>query len=339
VAGSGVSVTLGGKVGSPTLTGSVTPATYTSATKTWTNDSYLAKASDIATAISDAVGAITIPKITFSGDAQTAGLRVDVGSGSDEHYLDLATAAYTPSTVTGEIGTWTEASKGYLVTGATVAAAIGDVNAKVDSLHKTPQFKVVVVDGVTDLTKWQDSVTGGIQENYIYLVENIDAADGSYIEFIAYKNGETLVTERIGTTKTDLSGYAKSVKINGTTYTASAANAGALDLGYVVTGTYNNMASGTNSAAGQPNADSVYVGISSGTMGIGIASATDSVMGVSKLFGGHYLEMASVEDKSNTAVSLQTVSDMFSSIDDELNAIDGKADANNVVSSVNGLKG
>ena len=42
---------------------SVTPATYTSSTKTWTNDTNVATASDIATAISDAVGAIEIPAV------------------------------------------------------------------------------------------------------------------------------------------------------------------------------------------------------------------------------------------------------------------------------------
>ena len=42
---------------------SVTPATYTSSTKTWTNDTNVATASDIATAISDAVGAIKIPAV------------------------------------------------------------------------------------------------------------------------------------------------------------------------------------------------------------------------------------------------------------------------------------
>ncbi|MBO5827122.1 MAG: hypothetical protein J6R59_01390 [Paludibacteraceae bacterium] len=69
VSGAGVSVTLGGKVGAPTLTGSVTPATYTSSTKSWTNDTNFAKASDVATAISDAVGAIEIPSIDWNPDA------------------------------------------------------------------------------------------------------------------------------------------------------------------------------------------------------------------------------------------------------------------------------
>jgi hypothetical protein len=64
VSGAGVSVTLAGKVGAPTLTGSVTPATYIS--KSWINDGYLAKASDVKAAIADAVGAIEFPKVTWN---------------------------------------------------------------------------------------------------------------------------------------------------------------------------------------------------------------------------------------------------------------------------------
>ena len=331
VTGSGVSVTLGGTVGAPTLTGSVTPATYTSSTKTWENSTYFATASDVATAIADAVGAIEIPDVTWSGASQNVGF--SAGSNDSGHYLHLSTAAYTPASETGEIGEWTEANKGYLVTGATVAAAISDVNAKVDALHQTPQFSVVVVAGVTDLTNWKDAVDGGIKKNTIYLVENTEAADGSYIEYIAYENGETVVTERIGTTKTDLSGYAKSVTINGQTKSANTTNAGALNLGTVVTGVYNLLASGTTNDSTQPNESSIYAGIHNGGLHIGIASASDSVMGVSKLYTGEYFNMASLADKSNTAVSLDTVSDMFTAI------ADYKADKGTFVSSINDKKG
>ena len=328
VTGSGISVTLGGNVGAPTLTGSVTPATYTPASEgtagSWTNETYLATASDVETAIADAVDAITIPDVTTTTAAQTVGV---TASG---HAVDVATADYISSTKTGELGEWTEASKGYLVTGATVADAISDVNAKVDALHKTPQFKVVVVDGVTDLTKWQDSVTGGIQENYIYLVENIDAADGSYIEYIAYKNGETLVTERIGTTKTDLTGYAKSVTINGETYTATADNAGVLNLGTVVTkSVYNKVASqinGNYQSDSFPNNDSITTHIfDNGSIAIGIDSATDSVMGVSKMFTGDLTTTDSTV--VDTAVSVKSAQAMYSSLatlaDSKLDHIEG----------------
>jgi hypothetical protein len=54
-------------------------------------------------------------------------------------------------------------------------------------------------------------------------------------------------------------------------------------------------------------------------------------MGVSKMFTGHYSGMASVADKSNTSVSLSTVSEMFSNLEDH------KASKLNTIKSINGL--
>lgn len=135
----------------------VTPATYTS--KTWGNTDYFATAATVAAAISDAINGVTIPVVTTSTAAQSAGV-----TASGHHEVSVATVEYTPASATGEIGTWTDSIKGYLVTGATVAAAIGDVNAKVDALHQTPQFSVVVVAGVAEGTDWKTAVDGGVKE-------------------------------------------------------------------------------------------------------------------------------------------------------------------------------
>ena len=84
-------------------------------------------------------------------------------------------------------------------TGLATAAALKTLSDKVDSYHTTPQFKVEVV---TDLPATPT-------ENTIYLVgPDEDSADGSYVEWIAYKSGGSVVTEKIGSTKVDLSGYA-----------------------------------------------------------------------------------------------------------------------------------
>ena len=101
------------------------------------------------------------------------------------------------------------------------AAALQALSDRVTGLHQTPQFSVVVVAGVTDLANWKDAVEGGVKKNTIYLVENTEAADGSYIEFIAYESGETVVTEKIGTTKTDLADYAKTADLNVTETTVN----------------------------------------------------------------------------------------------------------------------
>lgn len=102
------------------VTLSVTPATYTSASKSWSNDTNFAKASDIATAIADAVNGITIPSVTTSTAAQTVGV---TASG---HEVSVATAEYAAST-----DSWT--NKPYLVTGATVEAFVNDVVSEVSS--------------------------------------------------------------------------------------------------------------------------------------------------------------------------------------------------------------
>ena len=287
---------------------SVTPATYDVESGTWSEASYFTTAGDISTVISSLSERLgNMADVQIAEQNTVKGLQFNTFS-SGYKYLSVSPATYTPSSETGLIGTWSDTTENYLVTGATVAAAIGDVNAKVDALHKTPQFKVEIVPNVTDLTKWEESVTDGIKENYIYLVANAEAADGSYIEFIAYKNGDTIVTERIGTTKTDLSGYVKTVTINGQSYTATANNAGTINIGKAASSI------ATGQATTIANQGSVYGHIAeNGTLTLGVASATDSVMGVSKLFTNGDILYAST-NITDTAVSVHTAQTMYSTL-------------------------
>lgn len=91
-------------------------------------------------------------------------------------------------------------------TGLATAAALKTLSDRVDAYHTTPQFRVEVVA----------ALPGTPVENTIYLVgPDASAADGSYVEYIAYKNSEgTIVTEKIGSTKIDLSGYATTGALN-----------------------------------------------------------------------------------------------------------------------------
>ena len=70
---------------------------------------------------------------------------------------------------------------------------------RIAQLEGIQHFSVVVCEGTT--------LPETPVENTIYLVSDANAADGSYIEYIAFKQGETVVTEKIGSTKIDLSGY------------------------------------------------------------------------------------------------------------------------------------
>lgn len=87
-------------------------------------------------------------------------------------------------------------------TEGTIGKAIADAKQEaLDAINAIQHFSVVVVpEGQTI-----ENVTP--VENTIYLVSDSQAADGSYIEYIAFKQGESVVTEKIGSTKLDLSGY------------------------------------------------------------------------------------------------------------------------------------
>ena len=87
-------------------------------------------------------------------------------------------------------------------TDGTIGKAIADAKQEaLDAINAIQHFSVVVVpEGQTI-----ENVTP--VENTIYLVSDSQAADGSYIEYIAFKQGEETKVERIGTTKLDLEGY------------------------------------------------------------------------------------------------------------------------------------
>lgn len=290
------------------VTLSVTPATYTSSSKTWGNDTNFAKASDIATAISDAVNAITIPDVTTSTAAQTVGV---TASG---HEVSVATATYTPA-VGETAASWT--NQGYLVTGSTVETFVGAETTKTleaakaysDSLHSTNLVYVVLGDSESLPTASAETL------GKIYLVasKNAPTADGSaisgaYVEYMTRQVSETEYTwEKIGTTAADLTGYAKSVTINGETYNVTA-NTVALGDSFV-----NKVAAAQATALA--NQGSVYANIATdGTLTLGVASATETVMGVSKMFTGSLSTTSSETDATDTAVSVKSAQAMYSSL-------------------------
>ena len=87
-------------------------------------------------------------------------------------------------------------------TEGTIGKAIADAKQEaLDAINAIQHFSVEIVpEGQTI-----ENVTP--VENTIYLVSDSQAADGSYIEYIAFKQGEETKVERIGTTKLDLEGY------------------------------------------------------------------------------------------------------------------------------------
>ena len=217
VSGAGITVTLGGKVGTPSLTGSVTTASYTPATDTtegsWSDTSKVAVASDIAKAIND---------------VNTA------------HTADIA-----------------------------------KVTAAIEALTTSGLQRIVV----TELP------TTDIKLNAIYLIKNADSEAGEYIEYIYVGElgeggaGSVDNFEQIGSTKTDLSEYAKTVTVNGGAKKVVDA-AGNIDLGTVVTSVDTTTGAET---AGAGLVASVEV---DGTLKIHSIAATSTVLGSVTLYTG-----------------------------------------------------
>lgn len=293
---------------------SVEPATYTSSNKEWRGSDYFATASDIATAISDAVGAITIPSVTTSSAAQTVGV---TASG---HEVSVATATYTAST-----DTWT--NKPYLVTGATVEAYVTDVVSevssdltalenKVNAYHKAGvSYKIHTEPTLPDL-----SIEDNVKEykNVILLVSKEitgpinppSALSGDYTEYLCVNKGTEeapeWVWEQIGTTAADLKGYVKAIRVNDKEKYTDPGDV------YLTLGSFaETVASGQ--ATTLANQGSVYANIATdGTLTLGVASATDSVMGVSKMFTGDLTTAASTV--TDTAVSVKSAQAMYSTL-------------------------
>lgn len=271
----------------------------------------------------DAISDIDFPDVKVDGSSRGYGISFsshDASGAFSTHYMHIATATYTPAV--GETdASWTE--KGYLVTGSTVETFVGaevgkvandlaTLESKVNAYHEAGiSYKVHDSQTLPDL-----SVAENVEnyKNVILLVPSTAPGDqtddataaitGGYVEWLCVKTGETTYAwEQIGTTEADLHGY----------------------VNFIEGPTANVLA----------NRESVYASISSnGYLTLGVASASDTVMGVSKMFSGNYWELPS--NVTDTAVSTLTASAMFSNMNDMLAT---KADAKNVVNSINGVKG
>ena len=255
-----------------------------------------------------------------SGAEQTAATNLATARGEITTEIGTAVSGLETKLTTGEGSLGAKVAALETATGTTLPAAIEqaltDAKAYSNSLHTTS-----VTYHVTDTLP---TVPSGKEEEYkgrIYLVltgkDGVVAADGARIEYMYVNEGTEEAPswdwEQIGTTTADLSGYAKSVTINGQTYTATADNAGALDLGTVVTTASESNHGGYWDTTQSTTLDfsAIYTHIASnGTLTQAIATANDWTYGVSKLFTDSDITTAG-PNVTDTAVSVHTAQTMY----------------------------
>jgi hypothetical protein len=96
-------------------------------------------------------------------------------------------------------------------TTGSVAKAVADAEGRVTVTTNALADRIAQLEGIQHFSvvvvPEGETLPATPVENTIYLVKEEGVAEGTYIEYIAYKSGETVVTEKIGSTAIDLSGY------------------------------------------------------------------------------------------------------------------------------------
>lgn len=141
----------------------------------------------------------------------------------------------------------------------------------------------------------------------VYLKKNTESEAGEYIEYLCVYDGTAWKWEQIGSTKTDLTGYVKTIKVNERSKSVDS-NTTEINLGSVITGFYATEASGginkvANSASMRALVDS------DGTVDIGVIDATSTDKGLVTLTSTY-----SATDEAS-AVTGKAVASAISGID------------------------
>lgn len=142
------------------------------------------------------------------------------------------------------------------------------------------------------------------------------AITGDYTEYLCVNKGTEEAPnwdwEQIGTTAADLTDYARVIGVNGKYFSKKSSDTAS----YIELGSFaSTVADGQ--ATTLDNQGSVYANIATdGTLSLGVVSATDSVMGVSKLFTGDiWKDIDTIAPPpSDTAASVKSVRAMYSSL-------------------------
>lgn len=257
---------------------------------------YLVTAQDAQRIADAAVDALVIPEVANATADKAGTVKIATGEVSKET-TDTSTAPYVVPTV------------------GALAATRNAIEQRITELHKAG-VSYVVADTLP-------TITAGTEADYngkIYLVntglDNKVAADGARIEYMYVNKGTESAPqwgwEQIGTTTADLSGYAKSVKINDSKSIA-ADSTGSIDLSdYELIESFYNDVAEQGSGNIVPNVSSVKLLKGGSVWGIGVIDATSTDKG------------------------LVTLTSTYSATD-ETSAVTGKAVASAISTAIDGI--
>lgn len=245
-------------------------------------------------------------KLTFKGVSETDGI-IAQGGGTTE--LQFAKVATTGSADDVTIGT------GVHYANQTVSATVQDITNRVIALEELPDFDTIVSSdaattpaGVT----WDDqgtTVTGTLVASAttmhkIYLVPTDGTTPNVYREYITLHNGNAYSWEKIGDTEVDLTGYAKSVTVNGHQYTAGSGTD--INIGNVITSVNGDTAiSGGNSK---------FVAVT--------ATTSAAASGAQEVTLTSTVKLQSVSGASSSTQGLAEASDVKDYVDTQIDNLD-----------------
>lgn len=229
------------------------------------------------------------------------------------------------------IGSATTANGTPLSIDTSVIATKSTVDALTSRVENLENVKLdVVVLGASDALPTGED----IRVNTIYLKQDSNAADGSYIEYIGYMNGSSKAIEKIGSTKIDLDGYVKTIKVNGTNYSVTDGGT-TVDIGNVV----RSITSGTDTEdyAGSVltfNKDlnggvTAYINVADGTeLGLGVVAVTDGGVSVDNQDYAHYVAISASAFRAAKAQIDTAISNVETTVSNNYTALSDKISSN-----------
>jgi len=164
-------------------------------------------------------------KLTFKGVSETDGIIAQGGGTTELQFAKVATT-----------GSADDVNVTYQSATQTVSQAVTGIDNRITALEQLPKYDVVVL-GVSENLPTADATT--MHKIYLKPLSGSQPTDDIYEEWITVKTGSSepysYSWEKLGTTAASLEGYAKSVTVNGRTYTVPS-NSTDINIGNAITG-------------------------------------------------------------------------------------------------------